>query len=92
MASGRTFTVPVGEGMLGRVVDGLARPIDGRGPLGVRGHAAVQSATPPVLARTLIRDPFYTGIRSIDGLNTLGVGQRLGIFAGSGWARARCWG
>ena len=84
IGSGRTFRVPVGEAMLGRVVDGLARPIDGKGPLRVRGSVPVDADTPPVLSRTRIRKPFLTGIRSIDGLNTLGVGQRLGIFAGSG--------
>ena len=84
IASGRTFRVPVGEAMLGRVVDGLARPIDGKGPLRVRSSVAIEAETPPVLSRTPISEPFLTGIRSIDGLNTLGVGQRLGIFAGSG--------
>ena len=89
IASGRTFRVPVGEAMLGRVVDGLARPIDGQGPLRAQASVSIDAETPPVLSRTRIREPFLTGIRSIDGLNTLGIGQRLGIFAGSGVVKSR---
>ena len=83
-ASGRTFTVPVGRGLLGRVLDGLARPIDRRGPVHHDGRAAVRDTSPDVLTRRKITEPFSTGIRAIDGVLTCGKGQRIGIFAGSG--------
>ena len=84
LASGRLFTVPVGEQLLGRVVDGLCRPIDGRGPLGCREHYFLGNAPPHPLTRTRIREALSTGVRAIDGLLTCGKGQRMGIFAGSG--------
>ncbi len=84
IGTGRTFRVPVGPSLLGRVLDGLARPIDGLGPLQTTAQTTTLSHTPPPLERTLIRDQFLTGIRSIDAMLTLGVGQRIGIFAGSG--------
>ncbi len=84
ISSGRAFRVPVGGGMLGRVLDGLARPIDGLGPVEADAFVATQADTPAPLDRTKIEQPFYTGIRSIDAMITLGVGQRIGIFSGSG--------
>ena len=77
------FRVPVGPGVLGRVLDGFGRPIDGRGPL----NAVMQDVggeAPHPLTRARIRTPLATGIRAIDGLLTTGKGQRQGIFAGSG--------
>jgi FliI/YscN family ATPase len=84
IATRQPFTVPVGEELLGRVMDGLGRPLDDRGPL-PRCRAAVQAAPPPhPLRRTSITEPLVTGVRAIDGLLTVGKGQRVGIFAGSG--------
>lgn len=77
------FTVPVGPRLLGRVVDGLARPIDGRGPLATSEHYPVASRPPDPLSRTPIRQVMATGIRAVDGALTCGTGQRVGIFAGS---------
>lgn len=77
------FRVPIGPHVLGRVLDGFGRPIDGRGPL----HAErrdIGGQAPHPLTRARIRIPLATGIRAIDGLLTAGKGQRLGIFAGSG--------
>ena len=77
------FRVPVGRGILGRVLDGFGRPIDDKGPL----HADVRvmtAATPDPLARARITRTMNTGVRAIDGLLTTGTGQRMGIFAGSG--------
>lgn len=73
-----------GEGLLGRVIDGLGQPIDGGGP--VRGSEpwAVTRPPPPPLSRPLVRRPLSLGVRTIDGLLTAGEGQRLGLFAGSG--------
>jgi flagellum-specific ATP synthase len=81
---GRGLVAPVGQGLLGRIVDGLGRPIDGRGALAGCDWQPVQRTTPPPLARARIRDPFVTGQRALDGLLTCGRGQRVGIFAGSG--------
>jgi flagellum-specific ATP synthase len=82
--SGRGFAVPVGEELLGRVIDGLARPIDGKGPLNTSRTARITDAPPSPLGRMPIRTPMATGVRALDGMLTCGRGQRLGIFAGSG--------
>ena len=82
--SGRGFAVPVGEELLGRVIDGLARPIDGKGPLHTSRMARITDAPPSPLGRLPIRVPLATGVRALDGMLTCGKGQRLGIFAGSG--------
>ena len=81
---GRLFSVPVGPELLGRVIDGLGRPIDQLGPLGVHQHQPLLNDPPAPLRRPRIVHPLATGIRAIDGLLTVGKGQRLGIFAGSG--------
>src|SRR5437868_1776019 len=82
--SGRGFAVPVGEELLGRVIDGLARPIDGKGPLNTSRTARMTDAPPSPLGRQPIRTPLSTGVRALDGLLTCGMGQRMGIFSGSG--------
>src|SRR5205807_1675265 len=82
--SGRGFADPVGEELLGRVIDGLARPIDGKGPLHTSRTARITDAPPNPLGRQPIRTPLATGVRALDGLLTCGRGQRVGIFAGSG--------
>ncbi len=82
--SGRAFSVPVGRELLGRVIDGLARPIDGRGPLETTQRVPIGDAPPNPMDRQPIRVPLETGVRAIDGLLTCGRGQRMGIFAGSG--------
>jgi flagellum-specific ATP synthase len=81
---GRGLSVPVGDGLLGRVLDGLGRPMDGRGPLTCVTRRTLGNDTPPPMERARIREPFVTGQRAIDGLLTCGKGQRVGIFAGSG--------
>lgn len=78
------FRTPVGNALLGRVLDGLGRPIDGKGFLGELHTVPTYSAAPHPLNRQAINEPMVTGIRVIDGLLTTGKGQRLGIFAGSG--------
>src|SRR6184192_2763756 len=82
--SGRGFSVPVGEELLGRVIDGLARPIDGKGTLNTSHTARITDGPPSPLGRQPIRTPLATGVRALDGLLTCGRGQRMGIFAGSG--------
>ncbi len=81
---GTVFRAPVGEALLGRVLDGLGRPIDGKGDLRVAQRAPTQNGAPHPLARRPITEPLVTGVRAIDGLLTCGKGQRMGIFAGSG--------
>jgi flagellum-specific ATP synthase len=77
------LTSPVGPALLGRVVDALGRPLDGRGP--IRAPSVTIEATPPsALARRRIEAPLATGVRLLDTLCTVGRGQRLGLFAGSG--------
>ena len=84
IASGTLFTVPVGSALLGRVIDGLGRPIDGQGPLAGTRLAPLSNVAPHPLRRRSISEVLSTGIRAFDGLLTCGKGQRIGIFAGSG--------
>jgi flagellum-specific ATP synthase len=70
--------------VLGRVLDGLGQPIDGKGPLTGNEKRPLDVSSPPPLSREKIKEPLALGIRSIDGLLTCGRGQRVGIFAGSG--------
>lgn len=76
--------IGVGHNLLGRILDGLGEPLDSRGPLKVDKYRSVYSAIPNPLHRRRITEPFQTGIRAIDSLVTVGRGQRMGIFAGSG--------
>jgi flagellum-specific ATP synthase len=84
ISKGHGLTVPVGESLLGRVLDGLGRPIDGKGPLAACDRRTVSQTAPAAMERTRISQPFVTGQRTLDGLLTFGRGQRVGIFAGSG--------
>jgi flagellum-specific ATP synthase len=81
---GRPLTVAVGPALLGRVLDGLGRPMDGKGPLSGKNCIVAGGAAPDPLGRVPVEQPFPTGVRAIDGLLTCGRGQRIGIFAGSG--------
>lgn len=83
-ASHETFKIGVGSGLLGRILDGLGQPIDGKGSLAVEKYLPITGMPPDPLSRTRITEPLSTGIRSIDGLLTCGKGQRFGIFSGSG--------
>lgn len=80
----RPLMAPTGSELLGRVLDGLGRPLDALGPLDASGHRPVHGAPPRPLDRTRIAEPLSIGIRSIDACLTCGRGQRFGIFAGSG--------
>ncbi|MBV9120666.1 MAG: flagellar protein export ATPase FliI [Chloroflexi bacterium] len=84
IASGRLFDVPVGDALLGRVIDGLGQPIDDLGRIQASGRALIQNTPPHPLKRSRISEVFSTGVRAIDGVLTCGQGQRMGIFAGSG--------
>ena len=78
-----TKPLPIGDALLGRVVDGLGRPIDGKGDATQKMTRQRRSILNP-LDRTPIHEPLDTGIRAVNGLLTVGRGQRVGIFAGSG--------
>jgi flagellum-specific ATP synthase len=76
--------LPVGDALLGRVVDPFMNPIDGKAPIETETKYPIMSKPISPLKRGLIQDVFPTGVKTIDGLLTCGKGQKLGIFAGSG--------
>ena len=76
--------VPYGPSLLGRIIDGMGRPIDGKGPLLAPQREGFYCEPPNPLSRSLITAPFSSGIKAIDSFIPLGVGQRVGIFSGSG--------
>lgn len=80
----RSSTVKVGFGMLGRVVDGAGKPLDGKGALDTEAQVPLTGTPINPLARNPIREPLDVGVRSINSLLTVGRGQRLGLFAGTG--------
>ncbi|KVA55268.1 type III secretion apparatus H+-transporting two-sector ATPase [Burkholderia cepacia] len=81
---GRPLSVPVGEALLGRILDGLGEPMDGAGPICCEVPRPVMSSAPDPLTRRMVETPLHTGVRVIDGLMTVGEGQRVGIFAPAG--------
>jgi flagellum-specific ATP synthase len=83
-AQGAPVLVPTGVGLFGRVVDGLGRPIDGKGPLVVDGYVPIDNESPSAMDRARIDTPLQLGVRVLDTLTTVGRGQRMGLFAGSG--------
>ncbi len=82
-ATTKPITVKVSDSLLGRVLDGVGEPMDGKGPLS-GDEFPVTNAPPNPLDRKRISDPLSVGVKTIDGLLTVGKGQRIGIFAGSG--------
>ena len=82
--------VPVGPTLLGRVVDGLGRPIDAdkKGPLRPEGYYPVYAPPPSPLERRIISKPISLGIKALDGMLTVGEGQRMGIFAAAGGGKS----
>ncbi|HQZ03472.1 MAG TPA: flagellar protein export ATPase FliI [Thauera sp.] len=83
-AADRAKHLPVGDGLLGRVVDGAGRPLDSAGPLLTQETRSLQGRAINPLTRAPITQPLDVGIRAINALLTVGRGQRLGLFAGSG--------
>ena len=84
LPDGATYQVAVGEGLLGRVLDGRGEPLDGLGPLRVTEKVPLTGKPLNPLARRPIREPLDVGVRAINALLTVGRGQRMGLFAGSG--------
>jgi type III secretion protein N (ATPase) len=82
--TGRPLSLSVSPALSGRVLDGLGRPMDGGGPIPDARPWAVDRPAPDPLSRRRVTRPLALGIRSLDGLLTVGEGQRIGVFAGSG--------
>ncbi len=74
--TGRILDVPVGEALLGRVVDALGRPIDGKGPIETQERSAIEKIAPGVIARQSVSQPLQTGLKAIDSMIPIGRGQR----------------
>ncbi len=74
--TGRILEVPVGESLLGRVVDPLGRPLDGRGPVAAKEHAPIEKVAPGVITRQSVGQPLATGLKAIDSMVPIGRGQR----------------
>jgi type III secretion protein N (ATPase) len=88
--TGRAHMVPVGNGLLGRVLDGLGNPMDfdERGPLEADRFYPVFAEAPDPMKRRVIKDPMPLGVRAIDSMLTCGEGQRMGIFAAAGGGKS----
>jgi flagellum-specific ATP synthase len=84
VTTGRPLCARVGDELLGRVIDPLGKPLDGGGPLTCRAEYPIFNVPPHVLRRQRITEVLGTGIRAIDGPLTIGKGQRIGVFSGSG--------
>ncbi len=86
--TGEILSVPVGEELLGRVLDGLGQPIDGGPALRTRQHYPVFAEAPNPMTRKIISRPLTLGLRALDGMLTCGEGQRMGIFAAAGGGKS----
>ncbi|HEU4683475.1 MAG TPA: FliI/YscN family ATPase [Nitrospira sp.] len=84
LMKGKPASVPVGPHLLGRILNGLGEPIDGRGPVNSEGTYPLHAAPPDPLQRARITEPLDLGVRALNALLSCGVGQRMGIFAMSG--------
>ncbi|MEK7375982.1 MAG: EscN/YscN/HrcN family type III secretion system ATPase, partial [Candidatus Margulisiibacteriota bacterium] len=84
LAAGKPLTVKVGPAIVGRVLNGLGEPIDDKGPIIADEERSLDAAPPDPVKRPRVTDILRVGIRAIDGILTIGRGQRMGIFAGSG--------
>lgn len=84
VSDNRALKVPVGQKFCGRVLDGLGRPMDDLGPVTAAGYYPIMNSPPSPLKRNRITEKLPLGIKAIDAMLTLGKGQRIGIFAGSG--------
>ncbi len=82
-ATGERLSVPVGNDVLGRIIDGLGKPLDGK-PLAVKKKYPLNASPPNPIVRNMIDTPLPVGVRAIDAFLTIGKGQRIGIFSGSG--------
>ncbi len=84
VSTGSALRVRVGDALLGRVLDGLGEPVDGRGEIEPAQERAVEARPPAPMRRRRVTKPLMTGVRAIDGCLTVGEGQRVGIYAAAG--------
>ena len=84
ISTNHPLEVGVGEALLGRILDGLGEPMDDGGPLAAADFYPLYAVPPHPLRRQMVERPLSVGVRVVDGMLTLGTGQRIGIFAGSG--------
>jgi len=84
IAKNQKATIQVGESLLGRIIDGLGRPLDGKGPILTGEEYPIYREAPNPMVRKRISEPLDVGVKAINALFTIGKGQRMGIFAGSG--------
>ena len=82
IAAGKSPTVRVGDGLLGRVIDSMGEPLDDKGELDWSNEYPIYKDPPPALSRMPVDSVLPTGIRAIDGVLTVGKGQRIGIYGG----------
>lgn len=82
--TGTSLTIRVGDDLLGRVLDGLGEPLDGRGPVDDAVEKVVSARPPDPMKRQRVTKQLKTGVRALDGILTVGEGQRIGIFAAAG--------
>ena len=74
--TGRIFQVPVGDAVMGRVIDPLGNPIDGLGPIQTDTYRNVEIKAPGIIARKSVHEPMYTGLKAVDAMTPIGRGQR----------------
>ena len=86
-STGRIIEVPVGDGLMGRVVDPLGRPLDGKGAVNTSGTRSAETVAPNVVVRQSVNTPVQTGIKAIDSMIPIGRGQRELIMATAPRAR-----
>ncbi len=75
-STGRILSVPVGDGLIGRVIDALGQPVDGKGPISSDTHRRLEVQAPGIVGRTPVKEPLQTGIKAIDAMTPIGRGQR----------------
>ncbi|HEC17640.1 MAG TPA: F0F1 ATP synthase subunit alpha [Sedimenticola sp.] len=86
--TGRTLSMPVGDALLGRIIDPLGTPLDGGPPPAHTRWQALESSSPPIVARDFVHEPLYTGIRIIDTMIPIGKGQRQLLIGDEGLGRS----
>ncbi len=86
--TGRTLSVPVGDALLGRIIDPLGTPLDGEPPPTYTRWQALESSSPPIVARDFVHEPLYTGIKIVDSMIPIGKGQRQLLIGDEGLGRS----
>lgn len=86
--SGRSLSVPVGDALLGRIVDPMATPLDGEPPPAQMRWQAMESSSPPIVARDFVHEPLQTGIKIVDTMIPIGKGQRQLLIGDAGLGRS----